>query len=346
MRKATLYKKLKDHKVQCTACNHKCLISEDKVGICGVRQNINGELQLLAYGKASAAHVDPVEKKPLFHVLPGENAFSFGTLGCNFRCANCHNYDISQMFDVKGKVDEYQSFMWGENYSPEQIVKEAIENSCSSVAYTYNEPTVFSEYALDTMKLAKEKKLKNLWISNGFMSNEAIDLLLPYLDAINVDIKSFDENFYQKNCGAHLKPVLDNCERFVKEGVWLEVTTLVIPTLSDDMEMLKGLVDFIKKRLGDFVPWHVSAFSGPISWKLGDIPSTSERVIKNVCEIGKEAGLKFVYAGNVWDSDLESTFCPKCGALLIERHGYKVEVRNLKGGICAKCKENIPGVWR
>lgn len=346
MKEAILYKKLEDKKVRCTACNHECLISENRVGICGVRQNINGGLQLLAYGKASAVHVDPVEKKPLFHVLPGERAFSFGTLGCNFRCANCHNYDISQIFDVKGNVNEYQSFMWGENYSPERIVKEAIENNCSSIAYTYNEPTVFSEYALDTMKLAKEKKLKNLWVSNGFMSNETIDLLLPYLDAINVDIKSFDENFYQANCGAHLKPVLDNCERFVKEGVWLEVTTLVIPTLSDDMEMLKGLVGFIKKRLGDFVPWHVSAFSGPISWKLGDIPSTSERVIKNVCEIGKEAGLKFVYAGNVWDSDLESTFCPKCGALLIERHGYTVEIRNLKGGICAKCKEKIPGVWK
>ena len=346
MREATLYKKLNDKKVQCTACNHTCVIGENGVGICGVRKNIDGKLQLLVYDKAIAINVDPIEKKPFFHVLPGETAYSFGTLGCNFRCANCQNYDISQMFDMKGKADLDKDFLWGADYSPEKIVEYAVESGCAAVAYTYNEPTIFTEYALETMKLAKKKNLKNLWVSNGFMSDETIDLILPYLDAINVDIKSFDDGFYQKNCGGRLKPVLENCKRFVKEGTWLEITTLVIPTLSDDVDMLKGLAEFIKKDLGDFVPWHISAFSGFISWKLKNLPSTSEDVIKKVCEIGKNTGLKFVYGGNVWDEDLESTYCPKCGALLIQRHGYSVEIKNLKNGICTKCGERIPGIWK
>ncbi len=345
MREAVLYIKLKDKKVRCIACDHSCLIDENKVGVCGVRQNINGNLQLLVYGRAISVNVDPVEKKPLFHFLPGESTFSFGTLGCNFRCANCHNYDISQMFEVKGKIDKYRDFMWGEEYPPEKIVQGAIANNCSSVAYTYNEPTVFSEYALDTMKLARGKGLKNIWVSNGFMSNETIDLILPYIDAINVDIKSFDDNFYRRNCGARLQPVLDNCKRFVKEGVWLEVTTLVVPTLSDNERMLKNLAEFVKKELGDFVPWHVSAFLGSISWKLKDLPSTSQKVVRDVYDIGKKAGLKFVYAGNMRDSKLESTFCPKCRAVLIERYGYRVGIKNLKGGTCGKCKEKIQGIW-
>jgi pyruvate formate lyase activating enzyme len=346
MREAVLYKKLDDKKVQCIACNHTCIIGENGVGICGVRGNINGKLQLLVYDKAIAINVDPIEKKPFFHVLPGETAYSFGTLGCNFRCANCQNYDISQMFDMKGKTGLDKDFLWGADYSPEKIVEYAVESGCVAVAYTYNEPTIFTEYALETMKLAKKKNLKNLWVSNGFMSNETIDLILPYLDAINVDIKSFDDGFYQKNCGGRLKPVLENCKRFVEEGIWLEITTLVIPTLSDDMNMLKGLAEFIKKDLGDFVPWHISAFSGSISWKLKNLPSTSEDVIKKVCEIGKNTGLKFVYGGNVWDENLESTYCPKCGALLIKRQGYSVEIKNLKNGVCTKCGERIPGIWK
>ncbi|HOD01687.1 MAG TPA: AmmeMemoRadiSam system radical SAM enzyme [bacterium] len=346
MREAILYKKLKDKKVQCTACNHSCIIDENKVGICGVRKNIGGTLQLLVYDKAIAVNIDPIEKKPFFHVLPGETAYSFGTLGCNFRCANCHNYDISQMFDMKGNIDLYEDFLWGDNYPPEKIVENAVGSGCTSIAYTYNEPTIFAEYALETMKMAKKKNLKNLWVSNGFMSNETIDLLLPYLDAINVDIKSFDDEFYQRNCGGHLKPVLENCKRFVKERIWLEITTLVIPTLSDDIAMLTKLAEFIKKDLGDFVPWHISAFSGPISWKLKNLPSTGEEVIEEVYKIGKNSGLKFVYGGNIRDEGLESTYCPKCGALLIQRHGYSVEIKNLKDGVCTKCNERIPGIWK
>jgi pyruvate formate lyase activating enzyme len=345
MKEAILYKKLEDGKIQCVACNHFCTINDGMVGVCGVRRNIKGRLFLLTYNKAIAVHVDPVEKKPLFHFLPGEYAYSFGTAGCNFRCANCQNFDISQMFERKGKVDEYKYVEWGQDYSPKEIVSGALKNNCSSIAYTYNEPTVFTEYALETMKLARKEKLKNIWVSNGFMSNQTIDAVLPYLDAVNVDIKSFDEKFYRTNCGARLQPVLDNCKRFVKEGVWLEITTLVIPTLSDGRTMLRQIADFIKEELGDWVPWHVSAFSGEISWKLQHLPSTKPETVKEVYDVGKKEGLRFVYAGNVWDVDLESTYCPKCKALLIERRGYSVEIRNLKVGACAGCGEKIQGIW-
>jgi len=348
MKKVALYRKLRDGKVQCVACNHFCTIDSGRTGVCGARQNVNGRLYLLTYNKAISVHADPVEKKPLFHFLPGEYAYSFGTLGCNFRCANCQNFDISQMFERKRKVDEYKYIDWGKDRTPKEIVNGALSNNCSSIAYTYNEPTVFAEYALETMKLAHKEKLKNIWVSNGFMSNQTIDVILPYLDAINVDIKSFDDEFYRTNCGARLKPVLENCKRFVQEGVWVEITTLVIPTLSDNPEMLSQVARFIKGELADWVPWHVSAFSGEISWKLQHLPSTDPQTIKMARDLGKQAGLKFVYAGNVWDMNLESTYCPKCDTTLIERHGYSVEVKGLKvrDSTCVKCGEKIQGIWK
>lgn len=346
MKEAILYKKLKDNKVQCTACNHSCTIDVGRVGVCGIRQNIDGKLELLSYGKAIAVNIDPIEKKPLFHVLPGEYAYSFGTLGCNFRCANCQNFDISQMFERKGKVEEYDHIPWDRNFAPDEIVDQALKSGCSSIAYTYNEPTIFAEYALDTMKLARKNKLKNLWVSNGYMSGQTIDLIIPYLDAINIDIKSFDEAFYRTNCGSRLGPILDNCKRFAKEGVWLEITTLIIPTLSDSETMLRQIARYIKNELGKSVPWHVSAFSGAISWKLQHLPSTGPAMVKTAYDIGKKEGLDFVYAGNVWDTDLESTYCPRCNTVLIKRQGYSVKIKNLKEGACTKCKEIIPGIWQ
>lgn len=342
MKECINYKKIDKEILECRTCSHFCKIREGRTGICGIRQNIKGKLYLLTYGKAAAAHIDPIEKKPLFHFLPGSLAYSFGTIGCNFRCANCQNYDISQMFEMKGRVEKYGEIDWGFDLSPAEIVKEAKEKGCASIAYTYTEPTVFLEYCLDTMKLARKKGIKNVWVSNGFMSAETLDAIIPYLDAINVDIKSFTDEFYKSNCGAGVGPVLDNCRRLAKEGVWLEITTLVIPTLSDDEKMLRQVAKFIKNELGDFVPWHVSAFSGVISWKLRHLPETPTAKIKKAYDIGKEEGLKYVYAGNVWEEDMESTYCPGCKEAVIRRAGYAIE-RFDKEGKCPKCGKLIKG---
>lgn len=339
------YNKAGDGLVHCQTCSHFCKIKDGRVGICGIRKNMGGKLFLLAYGKAIALNIDPIEKKPFFHFLPGSYAYSFGTLGCNFRCDNCQNYDISQMFGYKRRVKEYQKFDWGYEMAPEEIVKEAIKTNCKSIAYTYNEPTIFLEYALDTMKIAREKGLKNVWVSNGYMSRETIDTILPWLDAINVDIKSYDDSFYQKNCGAHVKPVLENCKYFAEKGVWLEITTLVIPTLSDDEKMLKQIARFIKNELGDFVPWHVSAFSGAISWKLQQLDNTPTRTIRMAYDIGRREGLKYVYAGNVWDANLESTKCPDCGKKFINRIAYEVGACS-RNDECGNCGTKIEGVFR
>lgn len=343
MKECINYKKLNKDLLECRTCFHFCKIAEGRTGICGIRQNLKGKLYLLAYGKAIAAHIDPVEKKPLFHFLPRTLAYSVGTIGCNFRCGNCQNFDISQMYGLKGKVEEYKKLEWGIDLPPEKIVEEALANDCQSIAYTYNEPTIWTEYALDTMKLAREKGLKNIWVSNGFMANETLDAIIPYLDAINVDIKSFDDEFYQSNCGARVAPVLENCKRLVRDKVWLEITILIIPTLSDNPEMLKKIAGFVKNELGDSVPWHVSAFSSAISWKLQHLPDTPVEIIKKTYDIGKKAGLKYVYAGNVWDKNLESTYCPKCGKLAIERMGYQV-IRYDEKGKC-KCGQEIHGIF-
>ena len=344
MKQCLNYSKINAQTLECRTCAHFCKIKEGKTGICGVRQNINGKLYLLTYGKAVAVHVDPIEKKPLFHFFPGSWAFSLGTVGCNFRCDNCQNFDISQIFAKKGNVEEYGNFSLGFSLSPQQIIDEAIDNKCRIIAYTYTEPTIFLEYCLDTMKLAKKKGLKNVWVSNGFMSEETLRRIVPYLDAINVDIKSFDPLFYKTNCGGKLEPVLDNCRRLVKEKVWLEITTLVIPALSDDEKMLKELARFIKQELGDFIPWHISAFSGAISWKLQHIPSTDPEAIKRIYQIGKDAGLKYVYAGNVWEKELESTYCSRCGELVVDRIGYEVKRYDTKGK-CPKCGEKVEGFF-
>lgn len=345
MKECLNYKKMDKGAVQCETCHHFCKIAEGRSGTCGIRQNLKGKLYLLTYGKAVAVNIDPVEKKPLFHFLPGSDIFSIGTLGCNFRCANCQNFDISQMFGFKGRVEQYDRFDWGYDLSPAEAVKRAKAGGCASIAYTYNEPTIFLEYALDTMKLAGKAGLKNVWVSNGFMSDKTLELIIPHLDAINVDIKSFSDQFYQSNCGARVEPVLDNCRKLVKAGVWTEITTLVIPTLSDSEAMFRQVAGFIRKELGDFVPWHVSAFSGAISWKLQHLPETPLSTIKTAYEIGKAAGLKYVYAGNVWGDESENTFCPKCGKVVIKRIGYAVE-RSDKQGSCPYCQEKMAGVFK
>ncbi|OGI33995.1 MAG: AmmeMemoRadiSam system radical SAM enzyme [Candidatus Moranbacteria bacterium RIFOXYC1_FULL_44_13] len=298
MKESVLYERLGNNNVRCKTCNHFCLVAPGHRGVCGVRENVDGKLYFLAYGRAVAASIDPVEKKPLYHFLPGTFTFSIATVGCNFRCGNCQNWQISQ-FSKSRKATREMIAGSGENLPPKEVVRLAKESGCPSISYTYTEPTIFLEYALDTMKLARKAGLKNIWVSNGFMSPETLELVAPYLDAINIDIKSFDDKFYLENCGARLKPVLENCKEIVKKKIWLEITTLIIPKLSDDKKMLEKIANFIRKELGDFVPWHVSAFSGAISWKLQRLSETPVEKVKEACEIGKKAGLKHVYTGNI-----------------------------------------------
>jgi len=333
MKEAYLYKKLSNNKVQCQTCAHYCVIEEGKRGICGVRENKDGKLYSLVYGKACAINVDPIEKKPFFHFLPGSYSLSVATVGCNLSCKNCQNWAISQGPKIFSKIE-------GDPVSPEKIVEIALKNKLPSISYTYTEPTVFLEYALDTMKLAKKAGLKNNWVSNGFITKEAAELVIPYLDANNIDIKSFSDEFYKSNCGARLQPVLDTAKLMKKSGVWVEITTLAIPGLSDSEKMFKEIANFIKNELGPETPWHIGQFSGAISWKLQDIPDTPLSTLEKAYKIGKKAGLKYVYTGNVPGLESEDTFCPKCNTLCVDRMNYVVH-RYDKNGHCPKCGADL-----
>jgi len=292
MKEVYLYRKMPNKKVQCQNCGHYCVIKNGEKGICGVRENKNGKLYSLVYGKACAIHIDPIEKKPFYHFLPGSQSLSIATVGCNFACFSCQNWQISQGPKLRKTIE-------GEETSPEKIVELALKNNLPSISYTYTEPAVFSEYALDTMKLAKKAGLKNAWISNGFWSKELFDLISPYLDAANIDLKSFEDEFYIKYCGGRLQPVLDTLKRLKKKKIWVEITTLVIPGLNDSEENFKKISQFIKKELGLDVPWHISRFFGAISWKLRDIPDTPLATLKKAEQIAKKIGLKYVHLGNV-----------------------------------------------
>jgi len=292
MFEAYLYEKLDKKVVQCKTCPHFCLIGPNQRGICGCRENRDGELYALNYSKAIACHIDPIEKKPLFHFLPGTESLSIATVGCNFFCRNCQNWEISQSPKPNKQI-------LGQDLPPKKIVEMALKNNLPSISYTYTEPTIFLEYALETMKLAKKTGLKNIWVTNGYTSKESFDLIYPYLDAANVDLKSFSDEFYLKNCGARLRPVLDTLKRMKAKKIWLEITTLAIPTLSDSEEMFRDIAKFIKKELGSKTPWHISRFFAAVSWQLHHLPDTPLKTLKRAYQIGKETGLKYVYIGNV-----------------------------------------------
>jgi len=334
MPEAKFYKKLDDNTLKCTLCNHFCNIPNNKTGICQTRKNNNGKMTSLIHGQLAATNIDPVEKKPLFHFLPGSLTYSIGTLGCNFSCANCQNHDISQTKNIEKKFD-------ATNYiSPEKIIEEAVGNDCQSISFTYNEPTLYAEYALEIMELARENNLRNIWVSNGYMSSECLDEILPYLDAINIDLKSIDKNFYIENCEAKLNPILENLKRIKNEQTHLEITTLIVPTLSDNIEMLEKIVDFIVTELDVDTPWHISKFSPEISWKLKNLHPTEDGIIYEAYEIAKEAGLKYVYTGNMPGDQKENTYCPKCGELAVRRFGYHIE-RMDNDGCCPACDRNL-----
>jgi len=334
MREALLYEKLKNKKVRCNLCPHHCVIEEAKRGICGVKENKEGTLYSLVYGRAVASGVDPIEKKPFFHFFPGSYAFSIATVGCNFSCLFCQNADISQFPKEKKEII-------GEFLPPEEIVSYAKRNKCKSISYTYTEPTIFFEYAYETAKIAHQQGIKNNFVTNGFISKEAIKLISPYLDAANVDLKSFGDDFYKKFCGARLQPVLDSLKLMKELGIWVEVTTLIIPTLNDSAEELKSIAEFIL-GLGQETPWHISRFYP--HYKMADLPPTPVETLHKAREIGKKVGLNYVYSGNVPGDEGENTFCPDCGKKLIRRYGFQTLKNYIKEGKCPYCGTKIAGV--
>lgn len=331
MHAANFYHTAPDGVLQCDLCRHYCRIRPGRSGLCRVRKNIDGQLFTLTFGRAISQSADPVEKKPLYHFMPGTATWSFGTPGCNFTCANCQNWQINQALPD----EESMPFI-----PPEMIVSNAIRAGCPSISCTYTEPTIFAEYALETMKLARQAGLKTIWVSNGYLSPLCIDTIQPWLDAINVDLKSMDDAFYRRICGARLAPVLDSLRRIRKSGIHLEITTLVIPGHSDDPAMLERLARFIATELGDDVPWHLIPFWPEISWKMHETPATSSGTIEAAWLTGRNAGLRHMYSASHND-----TLYPHCGATLVARGrqfiGAKAE-RFDAGGRCPSCHAPSP----
>lgn len=335
MKRAMFQEEKGGKKVRCSLCAHRCLISESRRGICAVRENRAGVLYSLVYDKIIARNIDPIEKKPLFHFFPGSLSYSIATPGCNFRCRHCQNADISQLPRNHGGV------IMGEAMEPDLIVSSARAARCASISYTYTEPTIYFELAFDTAKLAAEAGLKNVFVTNGFITPEALETIRPWLHAANIDLKGFTDDFYRKVCGARLQPVLDAIRLYKKLGIWIEITTLVIPGHNDSEAELRQIAEFIKS-VGEDVPWHVSRFHP--TYKLTDKPRTPLETLQRARRIGLESGLRYVYEGNV-PGEGEETVCWSCRTLLIRRRGFFVEENKIKDGKCFSCGAAIDGVW-
>jgi pyruvate formate lyase activating enzyme len=334
-KKAVLWESGEDKKVRCNLCNHRCVINEGKLGRCRVRKNTGGTLYSLNYDKVCSANPDPIEKKPLFHFQPGTRSFSVATMGCNFRCEFCQNWQISQAAIEDGRIN-------GEPITPEQIVEAAAGSGCASIAYTYTEPTIFMELCNDCGRLGKERGLTNVFVSNGYMTTEAIDFARDWLDGINVDLKSFSEEFYKRLCKSRLQPVLDTISYIAgRTNIWLEITTLLVPGENDSDDELKKLADFIVNEAGSDVPWHISRFH-PQYKHLNSTP-TSIGSLERAFEIGKSSGLHYVYLGNVPGAKSESTFCYNCSRMLIDRIGYRIVANYVEDSKCPDCGVEIAG---
>jgi pyruvate formate lyase activating enzyme len=336
MTEAYLYEPYREKEVKCNLCRHRCIIKPAARGICGVRENRNGKLISRVYGRVIAANIDPIEKKPLFHVMPGSLSFSVATVGCNFKCRFCQNADIAQM------PADRDGFITGKSATPEAIVDHALGANCKSISYTYTEPTVYFEFAYDTARLAAEKGIKNVFVTNGYMSPEALRMAAPFLDGANVDLKAFSDDFYKTYCGARLAPVKDTLKLMKELGIFVEITTLLIPGLNDDEKELAELAAFIRDELGPQTPWHVSRFHP--TYRLTDRPPTPVETILKAREIGTKAGLRYVYVGNVRDENGENTFCHSCGLLLIARRGFTVEKNVIQNNRCPQCRAVIDGI--
>ena len=341
MQQAMLFERLDNGCVRCRLCAHRCLIPLGQKGACQVRENRGGTLYSLVYGIPLSQAVDPIEKKPLFHFHPGSSAFSIATAGCNFRCAFCQNSDISQMPRDRGVIE-------GRMVSPEQVVEAAARHHCRSIAFTYTEPTIFFEYSYDIARLARTNGIASVYVTNGYMTREMLDLFCgdsqgeARLDAANVDLKAFRDETYRSVCGARLQPVLDSLKRLKELGTWVEVTTLVVPGLNDSDAELRDLARFVADDLGIETPWHVSRFHP--DYEMQERPPTPERTLRRGYELGREAGLRYVYVGNLPGVGLEDTSCPGCGALVLRRRGFQVIGRALTHGHCAMCAAPIDGV--
>jgi len=334
MKEAKFYEKMEQNKVRCHLCFHECSIKDGSRGICGVRENRGGTLFTLVYGKSISEAVDPIEKKPLFHFHPGTKIFSIATVGCNFKCLHCQNFSISQVGDDRGEIP-------GETLGPERIVFLAQQTECESIAYTYTEPTIFLEYAMDTAKLASLGGLKNVFVTNGYIMPEPLRAMKPYLDGANIDLKAMSDEFYRKVCGARLQPVLDSIRLYKELEIWIEITTLVIPNHNDSEEELRKIARFIADTDSN-IPWHVTQFYP--THRLQNQPRTPVKILERARHVGLEEGLKYVYQGNVPGAGGESTYCPGCGRLLIERLGYTVQTNSIIAGKCPACGETISGL--
>ncbi len=334
MKEAMFYKPLGENRVHCFLCSQHCRIEPGEAGKCGVRENRDGKLWSLVYGKLIAQSIDPIEKKPLFHYHPGTTSYSIATAGCNFRCLFCQNSDISQSPREQGRI-------FGRDIQAGAVVDSAVEQGCATIAYTYTEPTIFMEYALDVAAGAKERGLGNVFVTNGYMSREALDAAAPLLGAANVDLKSFRDDFYREQCGARLKPVLATIEAMKELGIWVEVTTLVVTELNDSERELRDIAGFLA-GVDPEIPWHVSRFHP--TYMLTDRGPTPVETVRRAREIGLDAGLRYVYTGNLPGDSGENTYCPSCGTVVIRRVGYSIKQRNLKDGACTGCGAEIAGV--
>ncbi|MBS3733522.1 MAG: AmmeMemoRadiSam system radical SAM enzyme [Phycisphaerae bacterium] len=335
-RDAMLYEPADEGSVHCKLCGHRCTIAAGKYGRCSVRENVAGALKTHSYGRLIAMNADPIEKKPLFHFLPGSMSMSVAAPGCNFQCPFCQNWQISQA-PRDGRE------LRGRAVSPERIVDAAESYNCASISYTYTEPTVFFEMAYETARIAHRRGLGNCFVSNGYLTPEAVETIAPYLDAINVDLKAFRDGTYRDIMKARLEPVLTCLRALVAAGIWVEVTTLVVPGMNDSEAELRDIAQFIADELGPAVPWHVSRFHG--DYDMTAVPPTPLSALEAACRLGRKAGLKYVYCGNVHGRADESTHCPNCAETVLDRRGFLMRDNRLADGACPDCGEPIEGVW-
>jgi pyruvate formate lyase activating enzyme len=331
MKEAMFWRKLPEGKVECQLCPHGCVISNGKVGICGVRENHKGKLISLIYGLATSVTPDPIEKKPLYHFHPGTYALSFGTVGCNLKCLHCQNYSISQADFETLRLKRLRL---------DDVVNNARRLKCQGIAWTYNEPTIWYEFTYDVSKIAKKMGLYTCYVTNGFIESEPLRKMSPYLDAMNIDVKSFSNDFYKSTCKAKLDPVLRTCELAKELGIFIELTYLVIPGRNDAEEEISKFCKWVVDSLGDETPVHFSRFHP--DYKMKDSIATPMSSLKKAYEIANEVGIKYIYLGNVPHGDYENTYCPSCGELLIERLGFSTRAHHISGGKCPKCGTEAP----